>query len=356
MTTMQTAETNIMAAGPLAKIIESGAISAGLGKELLQTFAPLAQKADKLARDAAAITVTDATQVSAMREARKQRLALREVRCDAENRRKEHKADFLKAGKIIDNMAAHVASLCESEEARLEECEKFAERAEAAARAKLAEERTALLLPLGVDVRAYDLGGMKAEAFDQLLEGAKLAKEKREREAEEARVAEEKRKAEEAAERERMRVENERLRAEKQAAEAAAAEARRKAEAERAEAERVAKAERDALEAKAAKERKAAADKLAAANAEAARLKAEAAAREKAEAAARAEADRKARAAAAAPDAEKLRMFAGHLSLTIPPDAATDEGKIAMRRASNMLRDLCRAINEMADGLAGGGQ
>ena len=352
--TMTTNDSKIVAAGELEKIV-GDEIPQGLAKNLLDTFAPLAQKADDLARESKRITVTDATQVSAMRDARKARLALSGIRCDAENRRKEFKADFLKAGRIIDNIAKHVAGLTEDEEARLLECEKFAERAEAAAKAKLAQERTAELAPFGLDLAAYNLGDMKPDAYATLIEGAKAQKARREREAAEAKAAEEKRLAEEAAERARVAAENARLRAERDAAEAAAAETRRKAEAERAEAERVSKAERDALEAKAAKERAAAARKLAEERAERERLQREADARAKAEAYARAEAERKERAAAAAPDAEKLMDFAMQIEKMRVPDMATEAGVAAARRIRNMLNDVAGVAGDMSRGLASGG-
>lgn len=360
MTTMD------MTTGTLAKIVTDGGLELEKAQQLIKTFAPLAQAADKLARDAESIQVTDATQVSAMKEARKQRLALKDVRCDAETARKEAKADALKFGRIIDGIANHIKGICEPVEARLEECEKFAERAEAKRMDDLATARRAELQPVIDDlpmslIALPDLRTMPEAAWTQYLDDARSARATRDENARKAAAEAEAKRQAEAAEREAQRLETERLRAEKAETDRKLAEAEAKARAEREalEAERQAflaakKAEYDAIEAKARAEREAAERKLAEERAEVARLQREKDARDAAEAQRRADEEQRARAAAAAPDAEKIRAFVDQVLAIVPPEMATEEGKIAMRRALNMRQTFAEGARNMAAALAGG--
>ena len=344
MTTMTTE----MAGGALARIVNEAGLVPANAQALIDAFAPLAQQADALVRDAKGIEVTDATQVSAMKEAGRQRRAIKDVRCEAEKVRKAQKADYLKMGRLIDSIGAYIAGVCEPEEARLEACEKFAERAEAARLDALAAERCTALRPILDDlppsaVVVPDLRTMPAAAWTQYLADATAARKARD----DARAAAEKaarEKAEaEAAERRRLAEEHARMKAERDAAEKARMEAEAAARAEREEAERKLAEERAARD---RAEETANMERRAREKAERERAAAEAKEKAKAEAAARK--------AAAAPDAVKLRAIVGYLASVPAPEMKTEEGRFALRRSLNMIRDVGVAIGEMADGIAGG--
>lgn len=284
---------------------------------LIAAYRPHFDEAHPLIEEARGITVTDATQVTAIKAARRVRLALREVRVAAEKTRKALKEDSLRTGKAIDGMNAVLKLAIEPEENRLEECEKFAERAEAARQERLRVERSDQLVALGADARQYvGLGQMPDEQWKACLHGAKLAKEEREKAAEAERI----RVAAETAERDRLRVENERLRKEQAEKDAQARKEREAIEAK-------ARAEREAAEAVARQEREAR-EKL---EREAAAKRAD----EAKKAAAEAEAKRRAE---LAPDADKLRALAKLVrSIEMPAVCSAEAGKYLDRFARSML-------------------
>jgi hypothetical protein len=193
------------------------------------------------------------------------RLKYVKVRTGTAEIHKTAKAYYLAGGKFVDAWKNAQAFASQGKEAKLEEIEKHFERLEAARKAKLKEERLALLVGLCETPEMYPVSEMSQPAFDQLLQGLTLAKKQKEdaeRKAEEDRIAKEKAEAEE---RERIRLENERLRAEavererlakeeRERQEKILAEERAKAEAERKQAE----AQRLAIEEQARKDREAA--------------------------------------------------------------------------------------------------
>ena len=295
-------------------------------------------QAEKWRQQALAIRVTSADQKAEMKLARTIRLELKDIRVNAEKKRKALKEDSLRMGKAIDGVNNLLLAAIEPLERHLEEQEKFAERLIAEQRAKLQADRSQALAPYlaaGQIVPALDV--MTEEQWTGYLEDAKLlheAKIERERREEADRIA---REQAEAAERERLRIENERLQRE-----AAELEAKAKAEREAAakaqrEAEEKARKEREALEAKAKAEREAAERELARikAEAEAATAKeraererlerqlAEQKASEEAKAKSEAQERRK---AAAAPDKAKLRKVAEVVRAIYIPETTTDEG------------------------------
>jgi len=196
-------------------------------------------------RKARTIVVTSDSQKDEMKMARTGRLLLREKRLTIENARKELKEQALREGKAIDGIANVLKALIVPIEEYLERQEKFTE------------------------LR------ITAEIEQKRIEDERKAQE-----------AEQKRLAEEASERERMRLENDKLRKEAAVREVKIAEERReqekilaaeraKADAERKEIERKALEERRAIEEKARIERE---------KAEKARKEAEAVAKAKADA------------------------------------------------------------------------
>lgn len=275
----------------LARIVTESGLAASKAAALMEAMGPLVAEAGELVAQAASITVTDATQVTEMREARALRLKLKDVRVASEKARKELKADALATGKAIDAAGNWVKGKIEPVEARLLDCEEFAERAEAARKAALKTTREQVLAPFVLDLTGYDLANMPEATFAQLHESVRLAQQAKIDAAAKAEADRVRLEAERVAREEATKAENERLRV------ASEAEAKaRKAEQE--EAARKLKAVQDAADAEIEKQRKAkeALEREAKvkADAEAKRLADEAKARKKAE---------------AAPDVDKIRAY-----------------------------------------------
>lgn len=302
----------------LAKIVQSSNLAKVDADTLRESFTPHFESTHMLLAESTAIRVTDATQVSEIKASRAMRLKLKDVRVAADKTRKALKEDSLRKGKAIDGIYNVLMLALEPEEQRLLEQEQFAERAEAARKAKLQAERAEVLVSLGADPSLYALGEMNEQAYTQLRDGIKAANAARieaERKAEEARIEAERKKAEEQA---RIRTENERLRKEAEERETAARAEREKLEVEKRAIEAKAKAEREAAEKAAAAER---------AKAEAARKAAEEAARkqrEEVEAKARKERE-EAEAKARAERAELERKHAAALKAKKGREAAAEQ-------------------------------
>jgi hypothetical protein len=352
--------------------------------DLVQAFGPTFADVQAVAESAAAIVVTDATQLTEMKAAREHRLKLRALRTGADKIRKELKEASLREGQGIQNVYNMIAGICEPIETRLEHAEKFAERAEAARKESLRKSRGEALAAFVPDVSIYPLGEMTDAAWGQLLDGSRSAYQARidaAAKAEADRLAAiEAQRVEDA----RIRAENERLAAEAKAERerAAAVEAEARKQREEAEASaRKAKADADALLAKERKEREDAEAKARAEQADAARkAKAEAdaaiakerAAREAAEAKAKAEAEevaRKERAAKlaeqqridaeskakklaeSAPDFEKLTALAAAFAAVQIPALSSDGAKIIADSVRGMQQRMCEYIAKQVENL-----
>ena len=307
---------------PLALRIDEG-LEPDTARSLREAFEGYFRQADEWRQKAMAIQITRHDQVREMKLARETRLALREIRINAEKARKRLKEDSLKKGKAIDGIYNMLAFAVEPLEKHLLEQEQFVERMEAERIARLKAEREEALIGIGVDVSFYNLGEMEDTTFQQLLETHQIAfaaRQEAAKKAEAERIERERQEAEErarreaeaAAERERLRAENERLAKEKAEAEAKAKAEREAAEKARLEAE--AKARAAALKAKAEREARE-------------KLEAEIRAKQEAEEKAKQEALAAARAAAAAPDREKLDAFAQAILALQVPELSTAAGE-----------------------------
>lgn len=304
----------------LAVVLSQNGLSAEKESSLLAVFAPMFQQAETLASEAALIKVKDADDKKSMEAAREMRLKLRKVRVTVENNRKSLKEDSLRKGKAIDGMANIVKFLVEPIEERLQAEEDFVERQLAERKAALVEDRLKMLTPYcnGVDMSS-GIGDMSEDVFQATLTGLKLQHQQRIE-------AQQKAEAERIAKENALRIENERLRKESEAREKAHKEAEAKA-----------KAEREAIQAKADAERKA-------------REKAEKELADKEAAEAKRIADEKKAAAKAAkaPDAAKLKAFAGSIELLNVPEMSTDEGKAIAKKICESLSKYVSWIHEQA--------
>lgn len=349
MTTATTTEST----NQIETVVKAQGLIGTVAQSLIDKLVPLVADAGEVVREAEGVIVTDATQVSEIKRSRALRLKLKDIRVAVEKVRKAEKEESLRVGQRIDAVANHVKGLIEPTEARLQEQEDFAERQEAARKVKLASERSAVLVPFGIDPAIYgDLGGMATAAWDTALSGVKAAHE--------ARIAREAKEAEERAAAERLRQEElakaqaeaAQLRQEAEAREAAAKVERERVEAERAAERAKAEADRKAVEAKARKEREAA-EAVAKKEREdrevaEAKLKAEKDAAEK-----RAAAERKAALAAAlAPEKIKLKVMAALVRQLPAPEMDTPKGKAALAEVLAKAEAFAKWIETQAESLS----
>ena len=138
--------------------------------------------------EAKGIEISGVTDLVNMRKARESRLALRTIRIATEHKRVKMKEASLLEGKAIDGMANIVKALVVPIEKDLQEKEEFIQREEDKRIVLLVEERKAKLEKFDVDCEHFNLGEMKDEAFDSLLSSsdagyhAKIAAERAEAE------------------------------------------------------------------------------------------------------------------------------------------------------------------------------
>jgi colicin import membrane protein len=371
----------------LVKVVETSGVEPQTATTLKESFLPFFEQAEEWKRKAEALVVTDATQVHDMKMARTARLALKEIRVNADKKRKELKEDSLRYGKAVQGVYNVIEFLIAPIEKHLQEQEDFVAIAEAKRKAELKASREMEIQPFAEFVAlGLNFGEMTDEDYAKTLNGAKLqlqAKIEAEQKSEAEKIAKEKAEAEE---RERIRIENERLKAEAEAKERQLAEERAKAEAERkaieekarkekeeaekkAQVERAkAEAERKAIEEKARKEKEEAEKKAQVERAKQdAILKAEREAKEKLEAElkAKAEAEQKARKEAeekaaaelkakqdaekkakAAPDKAKLNDFAKMLDELTLPELKSEEANKVLSDAKTLLQKVSTFIRE----------
>ncbi len=196
----------------LVTVLEQSGIEKSQAEAVLEGFSDFFARVATFENRARAIKVTDASQVDDMKEARKIRLELKDIRVNAEKVRKERKEFFLRGGKAIDGIANVLKALVVPLEEHLERQENYVERLEEERKERVNAERIAALTPYVQDISVYNLKEMTDGAFKVLLETSKTAWQAQrdaEKKAEADRI--EKEKADKA-ENDRIKKENERLR------------------------------------------------------------------------------------------------------------------------------------------------
>lgn len=325
---------------------------------------------------AKALVVTDVSQTREMKMAREARLALKNIRVEADKKRKALKEDSLRYGKAVQGVYNVLEYLIVPIENHLEQQEKFAEIQEQRRKEALFLERSLAIEPYAeylAFLRSVPLLELSDEEFADLVFRGKQAKHE----------------AEESARIEAARIEAERKQRELHETRknalipfaqfidgflsinfgeisdsdytAIQSDAKGKKDAFEAEQARI-KAEKVALEAKLEAERKAAAEKLKAEKEAAEKLRAEQeaklraemeakrkaeselAARLKAEEQARKAAEKAAKKAAAAPDVEKLRALALQLQNMALPEMRTDDGVAIISDVKVLLGKIANHI------------
>lgn len=235
-----------MQTNELIKVVDESGLETQTSSYLKEKFLPFFEQAEKWKSQAEKLVVTDVSQKKEMMLAREARLALRDIRIQADKTRKALKEDSLRYGKAVQGVYNVIEYLVVPIEKYLEEQERFEEIQEQNRKAALKAVRDEEIqiysefIPFGLD-----LGEMSDENYQKLLNGAKMqynAQIEAQKKAEEERLAKERAEAEE---RERIRIENEKLRKEAELREKQLAEERAKAEA----IEEQARKEREKLEA-----------------------------------------------------------------------------------------------------------
>lgn len=198
----------------LVKVLEESQIEKTDAQIILDKFQGFITKASEWESVAKSIVVKDVSQTDDMAKAREARLALKDIRVEADKTRKALKERSLREGRAIDGIGNVIKALIVPLEEYLEKQEKFAENIEKERLAKLLDSRIAELSKYVEDVSMYNVSDMSDEAFSNLISMLKEAydrkqdaiKKAEEDKKEQDRIAEEKRLE--------MEKENDRLKAE----------------------------------------------------------------------------------------------------------------------------------------------
>lgn len=215
----------------IVKVIESAGLEKTKSEVILASFSNFFEQAKVWETKAKEIVVKDINDVAGMKNAREARLALKTIRVDAENKRKELKEQSLREGKSIDGIANIIKAVVVPIEEYLEKQEKFAEEQERQRKEKLLSDRVAALSKYVQDTTLYNLKEMSDASFDQLLKNAEKA-------CEDKKVADKKAEEERLAKEKAQKEEDERIRKENAALKLKADEDKKKADAEKAEADK----------------------------------------------------------------------------------------------------------------------
>jgi hypothetical protein len=268
--------------------------------------------------------------------ARKSRITLKNVRCDAEKAHKALKADVLQRTKALDGILRLVCDTIVPLEEQLREIETKAAREAAAKVTALIEARKAQLAPFVLNPHLYSLANISEDDFQRILEDAKFTADARKAAADKAeaerraaeKAAEEKRIAEAKAreeEQKRIAAENERLKKE-------AFESAKREEEER---NKRAQVEAKALEEKRAREK--AEHELA----ESRRIESEK----------RASEEDSRRRAANAPDRDKVLALAAKVRAIAIPTAETPDGKAVIALVTEQFGKMAVWLEKKAGDL-----
>lgn len=326
----------------LVKVIESSNLEKQTGNHIREQFLPFFQQAEQWQEQVKDLVVTDISQKEEMQKAREIRIALKEIRINADKTRKNLKEDSNRYGKAVQGVYNVIEYMIIPMEKHLEEQEKFIELQEEKRRRELKHSREIEcspymeFIPFGIQ-----LDVISDVDFNKILNGAKLQyaiKLEQEHKAELERIEREKIEAEE---KERIRIENEKLKAEaeelrqeREKAEAAkkALEEKNRKEREKAEEARI-QAE-NKLKAEAEKARKELEDKL------------------RAEEEVRVMLEKAEKAKANAPDKEKLIELADNLlNQNLLPDVKSGEAKTIILSVYSKFRDISKFIMDEIENL-----
>ena len=195
----------------LIRIVETSGLEPHTASMLKDRFVPMFEQAEQWKAKAESLVVTDATQTREMKMAREARLALRDIRLNADKTRKALKEDSTRYGKAVQGMYNVIEYLIVPLEEHLEKQEKFVELHEARIIKDLNDARRSEIDLVGYGAyvpQSVNLGTLSEKEYAATFLAAKTQHDLDVAEAaeiEKARIAEE-------AEREAQRLENTRLR------------------------------------------------------------------------------------------------------------------------------------------------
>ncbi len=115
----------------LVLAIKENQVETETGLVLQKAFEPFFQQANEWKKKAEELVITDVSQVREMQMARQARLALKEIRVNADKTRKRLKEDSLRYGKAVQGVYNVIEYLIEPIEKFLQEQEDFAKIQEA---------------------------------------------------------------------------------------------------------------------------------------------------------------------------------------------------------------------------------
>jgi len=174
----------------LAVVVKEQNLEPTQSDMLLKKFSGFFEEASKWEKEAMAIQITDESQVEEMSKAREIRLALKDIRVNADKVRVGLKEGIIRQGKAIDGVANVIKALIVPLEEHLEKQEKFIENAIKEKEEKKLADRTERLLQYVEDISFYNLKDMSDNAFEVLLSNSKMIFDKKK---EDEKIAEEKR-------------------------------------------------------------------------------------------------------------------------------------------------------------------
>lgn len=184
-------------------------------KQLLVSFGQFFKEAQILANEAKKIIIVNEKQTDEMKRARELRLKIKEIRTKGvEPTRKKLKEQAIRENKAIDGISNVIKALIIPVEEHLEKQERFLEIKKAEKKEKQFQNRLAQISPYVEDVSFYAIREMVDEDFNKLVNDCKIsyeANKRAEEEAEKQRIREEQ---DRLVEQKRIREENEKLRAE----------------------------------------------------------------------------------------------------------------------------------------------
>jgi len=341
----------------LVTVIKESHVEESTALTLQNAFTPFFNQANEWVEKVKSIVVTDASQAEEIRQAREARLRLKEIRIQADKKRKELKEDSLRYGKAVQGVYNVIEYLIAPLEKHLEDQERFVEIQREKIKTELRIKRESELAPYFEFIPSgLSLADISEDDFQKILAGSKIQLQMKidaEKKAEAERLEREKIEAEE---REKIRLENIKLKKEAEEREKLAEIERKKAEKEKLERDKKEIAEKEAREKdlaaereKAAKEKAESDKKLAAEMAERKRIEDELKKKEAEELRIRKEAEEKEKKAKLAPDKEKLVEFSKLIESIKLPEVSNPEAKKAILESKEMLNKISIFLLRQAD-------
>ena len=156
----------------LVEVVSDNQLSTELSSDLLGSFGGLIDEAKKIVLDSKKIIITNDSQVDNMKQARKNRLALVNIRGRTEKIRVSGKAHIVREGKAIDGASNIIKALTIPEEKELLEKENYVVNKKKKALEELEQKRSAELEAVEFDPSSFNLQIMSEETYQQQLKMA----------------------------------------------------------------------------------------------------------------------------------------------------------------------------------------